>query len=367
MPVRPIHYAVVGLGHIAQSAVLPAFHNAGRSAELAALVSGNPEKRRKLGDQYDVPAFGYEEYDALLASGKIDAVFIALPNAHHRDATLRAARHGVHVLCEKPMAVSEQECEDMIRACDDARVKLMIAYRLHFEEANLAAISHIREGRIGDPRIFSSDFSLQVREGNIRLRPELGGGPLFDIGIYCVNAMRYLFGSEPMEVCAFGIGGREPRFSGVEEALSAVLRFPDERLATFTCSFGAASVSTYRVVGTNGDLVLDPAYEYSVPLTMTLTAEGKTKRKRFKARDQFAPELVYFSECIRKDMRPEPDGWEGLADVRILAAIERSMASGRPLPIATFERPTRPDGTQQIKRPPIREPGLVQAEPPAAD
>ena len=367
MPVRPIRYAVVGLGHIAQAAILPAFANARRNSELVALVSGDPEKRRELSDEYDVPACGYEDYDALLASGKVDAVFLALPNTHHRDATIRAARHGVHVLCEKPMAVSEQECEDMIRACDDARVKLMIAYRLHFEEANLAVISHVREGRIGDPRLFSSVFSFQVRDGNIRTRPELGGGPLFDIGIYCVNAARYLFRSEPLEVSAFGIGGREPRFSGVEEAVTAVLRFPDERLATFACSFGAAPVSSYRLVGTDGDLLVEPAYHYAEALTVTLTAGGTSKRKKYKARDQFAPELLYFSECIRNDVRPEPDGWEGLADVRVLSAIEQSMAQARPISLPPLEIPTRPDASQEIHRPAVREPGLVHAEPPTVE
>ena len=367
MPSTHVRYAVVGLGHIAQVAVLPAFGHARRNSELVALVSGDPVKRRELSKTYDVAAYEYEELDGLLASGQVDAIYIALPNTLHRDVTIRAARHGVHVLCEKPMAPSEADCEAMIHACENAGAKLMIAYRLHFDEANLAAIKHLRDGKIGEPRVFSSVFSYQVKHGNIRTRPDLAGGPLFDIGIYCVNAARYLFRQEPIEVSAFGIGGREPRFSGVEEAVSAVLRFPDERLATFTCSFGAADVSSYRVVGTEGNLLADPAYGYSEPLALTLTSHGKSRRKKYALRDQFAPELLYFSECIVNDVHPEPDGREGLADVRVLSAIEQSIAEGRPVSLPSFAPAKRPDPEQVIRRPAAREPDLVHVDAPSFD
>lgn len=362
---RPIRYAVVGLGHIAQAAVLPAFANARRNSVLAAIVSGNPGKRKALGKTYDVPAYSYEELDGLLARGAVDAVYIALPNNLHLPFTVKAARHGVHVLCEKPMALTVEECEQMIRAADEAGVKLMIAYRLHFEEANLQAVELLRKGKIGEARLFSSIFSYQVRENNIRTRPELGGGPLFDIGIYCVNAARYLFREEPVEVSAFGIGGREPRFVGVEEAVTAILRFPQERLAMFSVSFGAASVATYRVVGTEGDLEVEPAYEYAMPSELRVTVNGKSRRKQFASRDQFAPELLYFSECIRRDVQPEPDGREGLADVRVLRAIDQSMTLGGSIVLPPFAPPARPDVRQAIRRPPVREPTLVQVDPPA--
>lgn len=361
---RPIRYAVVGLGHIAQAAVLPAFANARRNSELAAIVSGNPGKRKALGKAYDVPAYGYEELDGLLEGGAVDAVYIALPNNLHLPFTVKAASHGVHVLCEKPMALTVEECEQMIRAADEAGVKLMIAYRLHFEEANLQAVEVLRKGKIGEARLFSSVFSYQVRENNIRTRAELGGGPLFDIGIYCVNAARYLFRDEPVEVSAFGIGGREPRFVGVEEAVTAILRFPQERLGMFSVSFGAANVATYRVVGTEGDLQVEPAYEYAMPSELRVTTNGKTRRKQFASRDQFAPELLYFSECIRRDVHPEPDGREGLADVRVLRAIDQSMTLGGSIVLPPFAPPARPDVRQAIRRPPVREPSLVHVDPP---
>src|SRR5262249_12284847 len=153
---KKVHYAVVGLGWFAQEAVLPAFAQAADSSELAALVSGSAEKARELGDKYGVPVYDYDGYDRLLAGGGIDAVYIVLPNAVHRDYTVRAATAGVHVLCEKPMAHTVADCARMRQACDEAGVKLMIAYRLHFEEGNLQAIETLRSGKIGDPRAFSS-------------------------------------------------------------------------------------------------------------------------------------------------------------------------------------------------------------------
>src|SRR5438552_6201353 len=152
----PVRFAVVGLGYISQVAVLPAFEHA-ENAVLAALVSQDPEKRHSLGKKYGVHrVFSYEDYQDCLESGEVDAVYIALPNSLHREYAVRAAEAGVHVLCEKPMAVTEAECRDMIAAAESREVKLMVAYRLHFERANLEAIEVVRSGRIGEPRLFTS-------------------------------------------------------------------------------------------------------------------------------------------------------------------------------------------------------------------
>ena len=190
---RKVRYAVVGLGHIAQVAVLPAFSHA-ENSELAALVSNDREKLAKLGRKYRVrDRFSYSQFDDCLRSGLVDAVYIALPNHLHREYSERAARAGVHVLCEKPMAVTEEDCRSMIGATEENGVKLMVAYRLHFEQANLRAIELVQSGKLGDPRLFDSVFTMQVKQGDIRLNPrELGGGTLYDIGIYCINAVRNL-------------------------------------------------------------------------------------------------------------------------------------------------------------------------------
>ena len=364
---NPVRYAVVGLGHIAQQAVLPAFANARRNSRLEAVVSGDEAKRREVGDRYGVEhRCSYGEYDDLLRGGSIDAVYIALPNSMHAEFTIRAAQAGVHVLCEKPMAMTERECLNMIEACRAARVKLMIAYRLHFEEANLRAVEIVRSGRIGRPRTFNSVFTMNVNRGNVRLIRELGGGTLYDIGIYCINAARYLFADEPFEVVAASVSRPDSRFSEVDEMTAAVLRFPDWRLASFTCSFGAADVSQYQIVGTDGDLRLDPAYEWHGSLRHTLTVDGQTETRTFGRRDQFGPELAYFSDCIIHGWEPQPSGEEGLADVRIIRALYYSARTGLPVRLDPFPPAQRPSRSHEFRMPPVRAPQSVHAQSPSA-
>jgi predicted dehydrogenase len=362
MPRKQVRYAVVGLGHIAQVAVLPAFGNARRNSSLAALVSGDPVKLETLGKKYGVERLcSYGQYDELLNSGEIDAVYIALPNSLHAEYAVRAAQAGVHVLVEKPMAVTEEQCERMAKAARDAHVKLMVAYRLHFERANLEAIEVARSGRIGELRLFTSTFTMHVVPGNIRVSKALGGGTLYDIGIYCINAARALFREEPIEVRAMTVGS----IGDVEEAASCVLRFPGERVASFSCSFGAADVSEYRIVGTKGDLALEPAYEYAQALQHRLTLEGERKERRFAKRDQFAPELLYFSDCVLKNHDPEPSAEEGLADVRVIRALYRAAESGEPVKLGPYEKRERPSLEQEIRRPPIDKPRTVHTQAPS--
>lgn len=364
---RKIRYAVVGLGYIAQIAVLPAFAQAAKNAELAALVSDDPVKLKKLAKQYGVPRVAsYAEYDALLASGEIDAVYIALPNHLHLDYTLRAARAGVHVLCEKPMAVTEAECRRMTRECEKRGVKLMIAYRLHFEKANLAAAELVNSGKLGDARIFNSVFTMQVNDpDNIRLQDETGGGVLYDIGVYCINAARYLFRDEPTEVFAATARKPDARFDEVEEMASALMRFPGDRLASFTASFGAARGSSYEVVGTKGSLRVAPAYGYAEDIKHVVTIGGKTRERVFPRGDQFAPQLLYFSDCILQDRTPEPSGEEGRLDVRIIEALYRSAKIGKLVRLAPAGNVERPDSDQKRSRPPIDKPRLVRARAPS--
>lgn len=360
-----IRIGVVGLGHFAQASVLPAIA-ALPDVQLAALISGSRHKLDELGERYGVTAcVGYDRYDELLGRGMMDAVYIAVPNDLHAELTVVAARHGVHVMCEKPMAPTEAECMQMIRACETRRVKLMIAYRLHFEGANLVAVELARGGEIGEPRLFSSVFSMQVRNGNVRTQPRRGAGPLYDIGIYCLNAARYLFRTEPIEVHALKLSGRDPRFAAVDEAYAATLRFPLDRVAQFTCSFGAYDRAHYQVVGTEGFLTLDNAYELAAEMTLHVAGKHGQKTRTFGKRDQVAAEISYFARCIRDDRDPEPSGWEGLADVRILQAIQQSARFGRAVPIDPIPRPRRPDLGQEIRMPAHEVPSLVDVEQPS--
>ncbi|MGA7613798.1 MAG: Gfo/Idh/MocA family oxidoreductase [Thermoanaerobaculia bacterium] len=362
---RRIRYAVVGLGHIAQVAVLPAFAHASENSELVALVSSDPEKLKRLGERHGVATLAsYDEYDSLLESGRVDAVYLALPNTLHRDFAVRAARRGVHVLCEKPMAVTSRECEAMIRSAEEANVRLMIAYRLHFEEGNLETAEVVASGTIGEPRIFNSTFTQQVREGDVRLRKDLGGGPVYDMGVYCINAARYLFRDEPLEVSALAASG-DPRFDEVAETVAVTMRFPGEKLASFVCGFGAEQVNAYRIVGAKGVLRVEPAYTYGSAIRHELVTGGRRELREFPRRDQFAPEIVYFSRCVLEEDEPEPSGIEGMIDVRIVEAIHRSIEQrGRVETLDLEGRRRRPERSQGMQKPPVKPEALVNTAPP---
>jgi predicted dehydrogenase len=356
-----VSYGIVGLGHIAQVAVLPAFAHAKRNSRVGALVSDDRTKLRAMARKYKIDqTYSYDEYDACL--DHVDAVYIALPNSLHAEYTIRAARAGVHVLCEKPMAVTAAECEQMIDACREHGVKLMIAYRLHFEEINLKAVDLVRRGRIGEPKFFNSSFAMTVRPGDIRTKKDLGGGTLYDIGVYCINAARYLFRSEPTDVMAVSVNSGVARLEEIDESTAAVLRFDNDCVAAFVTSFNAADVGSYEIVGTKGHLRVDPAYEYAEGLEYELTVKGKTTRKRIGKRDQFAPELLYFSDCILKNREPEPSGEEGLQDVRIVEALYKSAQTGAAVTLPPFDRAKRPTRAQQITRPGVKKPALVKVQ-----
>ncbi|MBS1955152.1 MAG: Gfo/Idh/MocA family oxidoreductase [Cyanobacteria bacterium SZAS-4] len=360
---QKVRFAVVGLGHIAQIAVLPAFENAREKCELTAFISDDPEKIEKLSKKYGVSnSWSYSEYEEALNSKKFDAVYIALPNDMHKDFAIKAAKAGIHVLCEKPMALDADECEAMLKQAEKSGIKLMIAYRLHFEKANMTAVDMIKSGKIGDPRVFNTSFSLQVREGNIRTQSEHGGGPLMDIGIYCINASRYIFQDEPTEVLAFSAQSSDPRFAEIEESVSAVMKFPGERLAAFTCSFGAEAMGRYEVLGTKGLLTLDPAYEYADELQLKVKSGEEEQTMKLSKHDHFAPELLHFAECILEDKQPQPTGHEGLNDLRIIDAIRESIKTGRSAKIKTDPEVKKPGKDLITEKPGGEKPELINVQ-----
>jgi glucose-fructose oxidoreductase len=364
---RQVGYVVIGLGHIAQAAVLPAFGHAS-SSRLVALVSGDREKRAKLARKYHCDAYDVRDLDDVLARPDVDAAYIAEPNDRHAEFAVRCAKAGVHVLCEKPLAISEEECRRMIDACKEAGVKLMTAYRLHFEESNLAAVKLIEQGRIGDLRYFSSLFAYQVRPGNIRTSAERGGGAIWDLGVYCINAARYLFRADPVEVFALRMDRPDDdRFRDVHEGMSVLLKFPGERVAQFTVSFGSYEEDVYRIVGTKGHVELRDGYEYQGPRELHVSIGGRERVREFKPADQFAPELIAFSRAILRDEDVEPDGEEGLRDVRVIVAALRSARENRPLTLSWPPRHRRPEPSDRIYRPPVREPRLIAVEAPTQE
>lgn len=363
---RQVRYALVGVGNIVQKAVVPAFKHASENSQLVALVSSTPEKRSEVGARTGVKVAG--DYDALedvIREANVDAVYLATPNAQHRGLAQRAMRAGAHVLCEKPMSVSSEDCRAMLATAEDTGRLLMVAYRLHFDQCSLEAIELARSGKLGELRAFSSVFTHSVRAGDIRTRADTGGGALFDLGPYPLNMARHLFDAEPIEVCAFQSRGHDRRSEEVDEMTTAVLRFPGERLAQFCVGQGEAAVSNFRVIGTEGDLRVEPAYEYAEGQAHHLTLEAKTRSTHFPRRDQFAPELLHFSECILEGKQPVPDGEEGLADVTVLEALAFSATIGRAVKLPPARPPRRLGRELEQHKPPVGRVKTVQAPSPA--
>jgi len=252
-----------------------------------------------------------------------------------------------------------------LQAAARNRVKLMTAYRLHFEPANLKAIELVRSGRLGATRYFNSTFSFQITDSdNIRLQQERGGGAIFDIGTYCINAARYLFAAEPSEIFAMSVKSGDPRFKEVDETTSVIMRFPQDRLASFTVSFGASTSGRYELVGTKGSVVLDPAYEYSSALKQTVMINDQAREKTFPRTDQFGGEIEAFSEWVLGRRELEPSAAEGLADLRVIEAIHRSIRTGRTVKLDTYNKRKRPTRKQEKRKPPVKEPELVAVDSP---
>ncbi len=330
----PVGYAVVGLGDFAADRILPALMRTRRS-KLTAIVSGDPNKARRFGAKYGaLRIYNYDSFDSIREDSDVHAVYIALPNALHWEYAVRAAKAGKHVLCEKPMAVSPAECLNMVEECRKAGVKLMIGYRAHFDPGNHEAVRLIRDGAIGYPKFAVTTFSQRTTErGQWRLNYNLsGGGALMDIGIYCVNACRYLLDDEPESALAM-MSSTEPAFEQVEENCLALLQFPEGLLASANCSYGTRRIDHLIVDGSEGWIEVKSPFDYWTPREVNLKRGDALSTRTFDPGDQVAAEIDYFSECIEANVEPGPNGLEGLKDMIIIEAIYRSARDGCRVPV----------------------------------
>jgi predicted dehydrogenase len=361
---RKVRYAVVGVGWISQAAFLPGVEHTGNS-EVVALVTGHEEKAAKVGEKYGIQDVRtYEEFDTLLTSGSIDAVYLATPNHEHVELAVKTLDAGIHLLLEKPMAVSVEECERIIAASERSGAKLMVAYRLHHEPGTLAAIERVRAGEIGAIRFFNSSFSQQVSAANHRARDGYWGGPVPDMGPYPINAVRNLFGAEPIEVYATGFCTDPQRFT-MEDTVAVTLKFPSERIAAFVLSYSGDAVDDYRIVGSKGSIFSEPAYQVGVAIEQQIRHGESKSNKSYAKTDHFGGELKYFSDCIVNGENPEADGEEGMLDVRVLVAAEESLRTNRPVPLTPYHRKRRPMKSQEEKLSAVSEPELVEAHKPS--
>jgi len=331
-------YAVVGLGAISQVAVLPAFKHT-RRARLAALVSGDKGKAQRLAKKFGAPGhYEYRDYEACLSRSDIDAVYIATPPGTHEAYAVRPAQAGKHVLCEKPLAATVAEGARMVKACRSDHVRLMTAYRKYFEPASVTLKNIVKSGELGRVDVIHTLFtefrpSGDSSPGWLFDRKLGGGGPLMDLGVYCVNTSRWLIDEDPVHASAVIWVHDSERFKEVEEGVTFRLDFPSGAVVQGTSTFGAVLHSFLNVCGEKGWASLCPAYEFEPPRQLRVESSSRRFGKRFGTLDEFALEIDAFSESIRRGQDPEPDGYEGLKDLVIIEAVYRSARTGRPVAI----------------------------------
>jgi len=324
-PGKKLGWAIVGLGNLSIHEILPAFAKCEKS-KVTAFVSGHPDKANKLALRYGVNPkniYNYQNYDSIKSNPEVDVIYIVLPNGMHAEYTVRGLATGKHVLTEKPMANTPAECQRMIDAARKAERKLMVAYRCRYEPYNQEAIRMARSHELGTAKVILADHGFNIGDPTQwRLKRELaGGGSLMDIGIYSLQAARYLTGEEPTEVNAamFNTPG-DARFKEVEETINFQLRFPGGVLANCTSSYGYSGQNRYRLVGTEGWLELEPATSYR-GLRMRVHRGNVTEERDLPERDHFALEMDHMSSCVMENKEPLTPGEEGLRDLKIMMAI----------------------------------------------
>ena len=330
---KKLGYALVGLGSLSEHQIAPALFRKTTRCKLTGLVSGHPDKARAWAKKYGVPAaniYDYQNFDRIKDNPDIDVVYVVLPNSMHAEYTIRAAKAGKHVLCEKPMAISVKECDAMIAACKAAQRKLAIGYRLHFEPNNLELVRLAREKALGSVKLIEAAAGFRIGDPKQwRLDKALsGGGSLLDIGIYALQAARYISGEEPASVSAQWSSTDPAKFKpGVDESVMFTLKFPSGIIANCASSY-ATGLNRFRASAEGGWFEVQPALNYT-GIEGRMMARGKMKAFDFPAIDHFAAEMDDFADCILHDKPTRVPGEEGRRDQRIMAAIYEAAASGK--------------------------------------
>ena len=344
-PEKRLGFAVVGLGHLSLEQILPAFAQT-KLCKPTALVSGDAQKAAQVAQQYGINPkniYNYQNYDALKDNPEVDVIYIVLPNSMHAEYTVRGAKAGKHILCEKPMANSVKECQQMIDACNQANKKLMIAYRIQYEPHNRLMMQMARGRELGAVKVIEM-VNGQNQGGDLnqwRLKKSLaGGGSLPDVGIYCLNTARFVTGEEPIEIQAsqYSAPG-DPRFREVEETVTWMTRFPSGIQVNATCSYGFHETRRYRVAGSDAWAEMSPAFPYK-GLRLTVGRKSPTnpmvesrEDRVLEEKNHFALEMDHIAECVQENKRPFTPGEEGLQDMRLIALIYEAAQSGKRITI----------------------------------
>jgi len=348
-PDHRVGFAIVGLGRLSINQILPAFAQS-TMCKPVALVSGVPEKAHKVAAQYGIKAsaiYDYTSYDQLAANPEVQVIYIVLPNSMHKEFVVRGAKAGKHILCEKPMATSVADCKAMIEACTAAKVKLMIAYRQQYEPMNRALGKLVRDGKLGTLRSFiASNTQNQGDPTQWRLHRALaGGGCLPDVGIYCLNAARFLSNEEPVEVSGVIFQPTDdPRFREVEATCSFTLRFASGLIASCNSGYAGHHSQMLRLEGSDAWAELNPAFGYTgLKLRQSRLEDGHetVMEPAIEAKDQFALEMDHMAECVLTGRQPHTPGEEGLRDQVLVEAIYESARMGRAVKVPPPAGPTR--------------------------
>ncbi len=331
---KTLGFALCGLGSLSTNQIAPALQKT-RNCRLAGIITGTPAKAEKWRAQYNIPEkniYQYETMHRLADNPDIDVVYVVTPNALHAEHTLKAARAGKHVLSEKPMEVSVQKCQLMIDACKEAGRKLAVGYRCQFEPHHLECMRLAREKVFGDVKIIEAGFGFRIGDPTQwRLKHGLaGGGALMDVGIYALQATRYLTGEEPISVSAMETKTDPVKFKEVDESIVWQLKFPGGILAYCSTTYLVNGINRYTAYAEKGWFGLDPAYSYSG------IRGRRSDGKEISAEeiDQFAAEMDNFAHCILTNTASKVSGEEGLRDIRILMAVYESIKTGQPVKLA---------------------------------
>ena len=355
-PYQRVGFAIVGLGNFAINQIIPSFADCKKS-KLVALVSGDADKANALASQHGLApgnVYNYDNFDSIRDNPcDVKVVYVITPNALHRPFVERAARAGKNVMCEKPLATNSADCRAIISVCRASGVKLMVAYRAQYEPYNLEAIRVCRSGELGKIVSIVADHGRPVDPSKPsdqwRLDKQMaGGGPLPDIGIYSLNACRYLTGQEPTEISAMLYQPTDdPKFKEVEKSVVWTMRFPGNILTTCTTAYDYAETKRFRVFFEKGWLELDPAtdyYQHSMKINRPVPKRGTepgdvvefssvTEDVPITPKNQFALELDHMAECVLQNKAPRTPGEEGLRDVQLIETIYQAAREGRTIPV----------------------------------
>jgi predicted dehydrogenase len=335
---KKVGFAIVGLGRFGKDQLLRSLPQC-KLAYPAALVSGSPDKAEQMAQKYGIKqssVYNYENFDKIADNPDVDVVYVVLPNSMHHEYTIRAAKAGKHVLCEKPMANTAKECEEMIAACKAADRKLMIGYRLRYEPHNMRAIEMVQNKEFGPARVIESVHSFNIGPGEWRTDKKLaGGGPVMDLGIYCINACRYLSGEEPQQVNALTYQPEDDeRFKTTEAQMVFNMKFKSGLLAYCSTSYAHHTAGRYHVMAERAEITMNPAFSYGGLRLNVRGRGGKEGPVELPQINQFCAEMDHFAECVRNNTEPRTPGEEGLKDMKVIEKLYESAQSGKTVEVS---------------------------------